>query len=73
MAVWLNYFRCSTDTEPYVYVQTYNDIFRLDEAGDATGPVTLLTIALRSLYPHQYLSFPMAPGRLSATLDITSE
>ena len=24
--VWLNYFRCTTDTEPYVYVQTYNDI-----------------------------------------------
>jgi hypothetical protein len=29
MAIWLNYFRCTTDTEPYVYVQTYNDIFRL--------------------------------------------
>ncbi len=28
-AVWLNYFRCTTDTEPYVYVQTYNDIFKL--------------------------------------------
>jgi uncharacterized protein (TIGR03663 family) len=27
--IWLNYFRCSTDTEPYVYVQTYNDIFKL--------------------------------------------
>jgi uncharacterized protein (TIGR03663 family) len=25
----LNYFRCTTDTEPYVYVQTYNDIFKL--------------------------------------------
>ncbi len=25
----LNYFRCSTDAEPYVYVQTYNDIYRL--------------------------------------------
>jgi uncharacterized protein (TIGR03663 family) len=24
--VWLNYFRCTTDTEPYVYVQTYNDV-----------------------------------------------
>jgi hypothetical protein len=24
--VWLNYFRCTTDTEPYVYVQTYNDL-----------------------------------------------
>ncbi|MGH9881962.1 MAG: flippase activity-associated protein Agl23, partial [Pyrinomonadaceae bacterium] len=21
--IWLNYFRCTTDTEPYVYVQTY--------------------------------------------------
>ncbi|MBA2586238.1 MAG: hypothetical protein H0U99_07120, partial [Chthoniobacterales bacterium] len=27
--VILNYFRCTTDTEPYVYVQTYNDIFKL--------------------------------------------
>jgi hypothetical protein len=27
-AVSVNYFRCTTDTEPYVYVQTYNDIFR---------------------------------------------
>ena len=25
----LNYFRCSTDSEPYVYVQTYNDIYKL--------------------------------------------
>lgn len=25
----LNYFHCTTDTEPYVYVQTYNDIFKL--------------------------------------------
>jgi len=29
MAIFLNYFHCSTDTEPYVYVQTYNDIDRL--------------------------------------------
>jgi uncharacterized protein (TIGR03663 family) len=28
-AIWLNYFRCTTDTEPYVYVQTYNDVWRL--------------------------------------------
>ena len=27
--IWLNYFRCTTETEPYVYVQTYNDIFKL--------------------------------------------
>ena len=27
--IWLNYFRCTTDIEPYVYVQTYNDIFKL--------------------------------------------
>ena len=27
--IWLNYFHCTTDTEPYVYVQTYNDIFKL--------------------------------------------
>ncbi len=37
--VWLNYFRCTTDTEPYVYVQTYNDIWKL------TKP--LLTLADR--------------------------
>ena len=29
--IWLNYFRCTTDTEPYVYVQTYNDISKLTE------------------------------------------
>jgi uncharacterized protein (TIGR03663 family) len=29
MAIWLNYFRFATDTEPYVYVQTYSDIDRL--------------------------------------------
>jgi uncharacterized protein (TIGR03663 family) len=28
-AIWLNFFRCTTDTEPYVYVQTYNDVFKL--------------------------------------------
>jgi uncharacterized protein (TIGR03663 family) len=29
MMVSLNYFRCTTDKEPYVYVQTYNDIYKL--------------------------------------------
>jgi len=29
--IWLNYFRCTTDTEPYVYVQTYNDIYKLTD------------------------------------------
>src|SRR5207244_1603896 len=38
--IWLNYFRCTTDTEPYVYVQTYNDIYKL------TDP--LLTLARRN-------------------------
>jgi len=28
-SIRLNYFRCSTFEEPYVYVQTYNDIFKL--------------------------------------------
>ncbi|MEP6604120.1 MAG: flippase activity-associated protein Agl23 [Spartobacteria bacterium] len=28
-SVWLNYFHCTTDSEPYVYVQTYNDIDKL--------------------------------------------
>ena len=31
LSIRLNYFRCTTDTEPYVYVQTYNDIFKLTE------------------------------------------
>jgi uncharacterized protein (TIGR03663 family) len=35
--IWLNYFRCTTDTEPYVYVQTYNDIWKL------TRPLEKLT------------------------------
>lgn len=30
-SIRLNYFRCTTDTEPYVYVQTYNDIWKLTE------------------------------------------
>jgi uncharacterized protein (TIGR03663 family) len=29
--VWLNCFRCTTDTEPYVYVQTYNDIYEFTD------------------------------------------
>ncbi|HYJ05526.1 MAG TPA: flippase activity-associated protein Agl23 [Chthoniobacterales bacterium] len=29
LCVRLNYFRCTTDTEPYVYVQTYNDVWKL--------------------------------------------
>ncbi|MDQ6810148.1 MAG: TIGR03663 family protein [Verrucomicrobiota bacterium] len=29
LSISLNYFRCTTDTEPYVYVQTYNDIYKL--------------------------------------------
>src|SRR5438105_13929407 len=29
----LNYFRCTTETEPYVYVQTYNDVYKF------TGPI----------------------------------
>lgn len=36
-SVWLNYFRCTTDTEPYVYVQTYNDVWKL------TKPLLALT------------------------------
>ena len=39
MSIRLNFFRCSTFEEPYVYVQTYNDIFKL------TKP--LLTLAKR--------------------------
>ena len=38
-SIWLNYFRCSSPEEPYAYVQTYNDIFKL------TKP--LLTMAKR--------------------------
>jgi uncharacterized protein (TIGR03663 family) len=29
LSVRLNYFHCTTDTEPYVYVQTYNDVWKL--------------------------------------------
>jgi len=29
--IWLNYFRCTTDTEPYVYVQTYNEVFKFTD------------------------------------------
>src|SRR6202007_3088864 len=30
-SISLNYFRCTTDTQPYVYVQTYNDIYRFTD------------------------------------------
>jgi uncharacterized protein (TIGR03663 family) len=30
-SIRLNFFRCSTFEEPYVYVQTYNDIFKLTD------------------------------------------
>lgn len=30
-SIRLNYFHCTTDTEPYVYVQTYNDIYKLTD------------------------------------------
>lgn len=36
LSVRLNYFRCTTETEPYVYVQTYNDVNKL------TGPLLKL-------------------------------
>ena len=39
-AIWLNYFRFTKDTEPYVYVQTYKDINELT--------VPLLTLAHRN-------------------------
>ena len=29
--IWVNYFRCTTDSEPYVYVQTYNGIRKFTE------------------------------------------
>src|SRR5436190_15905124 len=29
--VWLNYFRCTTETETYVYVQTYNDVYKFTD------------------------------------------
>jgi uncharacterized protein (TIGR03663 family) len=38
-SIWLNYFKCSSPDEPYAYVQTYNDMFKL------TNP--LLTLAKR--------------------------
>ena len=44
-SIRLNYFQCTTDTEPYVYVQTYNDIFKL------TDP--LLTLAKRDPVNYQ--------------------
>jgi uncharacterized protein (TIGR03663 family) len=31
LSIRLNYFRCTTDSEAYVYVQTFNDIFKLTE------------------------------------------
>jgi uncharacterized protein (TIGR03663 family) len=46
-SVYLNYFKCSSDSEPYVYVQTYNDIFKL------TDPV--LTLARKDPSKYQMI------------------
>ena len=43
-AICLNYFKCTTFSEPYVYVQTYNDIFKL------TRPVLALAKRDPALY-----------------------
>jgi hypothetical protein len=52
--IWLNYFRCTTDTEPYVYVQTYNDIYKL------TKPV--LTLARRDPIYYQMIGHIIRPS-----------
>jgi len=44
LSVRLNYFRCTTETEPYVYVQTYNDIWKL------TNPLLRLAKANPTYY-----------------------
>src|SRR5205085_7931236 len=44
LSIRLNYFRCTTESEPYVYVQTYNDIWKL------TRPV----LALAQKDPSKY-------------------
>ena len=52
--IWLNYFRCTTDTEPYVYVQTYNDIDKF------TDPV--LTLARRNPLAYQLTGHIIRPS-----------
>ncbi|HEX8280114.1 MAG TPA: hypothetical protein VF551_01950, partial [Chthoniobacterales bacterium] len=54
LAVRLNYFRCTTDTEPYVYVQTYNDINKL------TDP--LLRLARRDPTKYQLVGHMIRPS-----------
>jgi hypothetical protein len=46
-SIRLNFFKCSTDTETYVYVQTYNDIFKL------TRP--LMALAARDPTTYQFV------------------
>lgn len=31
LSLRINYFRCTTDSEPYVYVQTYNDMYKMTD------------------------------------------
>jgi uncharacterized protein (TIGR03663 family) len=54
LSVRLNYFRCTTDTEPYVYVQTYNDIWRL------TNP--LLKLARKDPTKYQLVGHMIRPS-----------
>lgn len=44
ISVRLNYFRCTTESEDYVYVQTYNDIWKL------TGPLLRMAKANPTYY-----------------------
>jgi uncharacterized protein (TIGR03663 family) len=44
LSVRLNYFRCTTESEDYVYVQTYNDIWKL------TGPLLRMAKANPTYY-----------------------
>ncbi|MGI8438510.1 MAG: flippase activity-associated protein Agl23, partial [Chthoniobacterales bacterium] len=54
LSIRLNYFRCTTDTEPYVYVQTYNDIYKL------TKP--LLELARRDPRNYQLVGHMVRPS-----------
>lgn len=61
LCIRLNYYRCTTDSEPYVYVQTYNDIYKLTKPllslahKDATSYQLVGHMIRTSAYPFPWI------------------
>lgn len=89
VTIYLNYYDCTTDSEPYVYVQTYNDIYRLTRpvmalANSNPASYSMVGHLIRtSTYPFPWLlgDFPNvgyyehdnSPGKMDADFLLVQE